>query len=66
MPKRSKASGLCYDYYIVNLNENKIIGYGGQHLHLKVDYFTTKLVKSLQFEYSPLFLPSCPRSTLST
>lgn len=31
-------------------------------LSLNVDYFTTKLVKSLQFEYSPLVLPSCPRS----
>jgi hypothetical protein len=33
---------------------------------LKVDYITTKMFKNLQLEYSPLALPSCPRSTLST
>ena len=33
---------------------------------LKMDYFTTKLVRSLQFKYSPMSLPSCPRSTLPT
>ena len=58
--------GNVWRHFVVHHSPTCPAGMEDSTYTLKMDYFTTMLVKSLQLEYSPLSLPFCPRTTLST